>query len=256
MTYRRTQRACRFADRGKKNLRGGSRGWRGANRSPRKDCASCARLFARAKTRRSAVGHLRNGNERVRVNVERNRRLGFAIVGQLAHASKQKVCPRARRFDGINAIEPRIKILEPGNRSKVLRPSHSSIAFPTFFQIHPFPSARNGRFTPHVRFSFPVGFGIRSRPATERISRDQIEFFSILNHGFFPEAKKVTDARALINRRGRTGRRSSRRGSTIHAGIHPRFGFGARGRRMKIERRRTEGGKNGRGRTHFSLFSS
>lgn len=28
MTYRRTQRACRFADRGKKNLRGGSRGWR------------------------------------------------------------------------------------------------------------------------------------------------------------------------------------------------------------------------------------
>lgn len=99
--------------------------------------------------------------------------------------------PRARRrFDGINAIEPRIKILEPGNRSKVLRPPRSrSQLFSKSTRFHPLFASKRTVYTARTRSRFPLDSGSDHVPRPRAcLSRPDRIFRSVLDHGFFPEA--------------------------------------------------------------------
>lgn len=75
----------------------------------------------------------------------------------------------------------------------------SPIAFPTFFQIHPFPSAlrlETDGLHRTYSFSFPVGFGIRSRPATESLSLATRSNFSFRPRSrFFPRGRLPLEAK-------------------------------------------------------------
>lgn len=134
MTYRRTQRACRFADRGEKKFtrRIPRLAWREPI-SPERLRFLCAAVRACQDARRSAVGHLRNGNERARSCQCRETDVLVSPSLDSLRTLRAKGMPRA---DSTETPSTGIKILEPRNRSKVLR--LPSFAFPTFFQIYRF----------------------------------------------------------------------------------------------------------------------
>lgn len=112
------------------------------------------------------------------VSMSRNRRLGFAIVGQLAHAPSRRYA--ARRFDG-NAID---RNKNPRTRESIKGFAPPFDRVPNFFPNPPFPSApRLGTdVTPFVFRGFAT------------IPRADIRFLSVL-HAVSrgrspPEAKK------------------------------------------------------------------
>lgn len=247
MTYRRTQRACRFADRGEKKFtrRIPRLAWREPI-SPERLRFLCAAVRA---CQDASIG-CRPSPERKRtrafVSMSRNRRLGFAIVGQLAHAPSQRYA--ACRFDG-NAIN-RNKNPRTGESIKGFAPLF--VRVPNFFPNLPFPSAlRLETDVTPTPFVFR-GFAIIPRP--------DIQFLSVLHRfpgPFASRGKKVTNAvGARINKSAR-GVDHRVAGPTIHAGIHPRFGFGrcATGRGGGGSRWK-EGTEGGNGGGHTSLFSS
>ena len=128
MTYRRTQRACRFADRGKKNLRGGSRGWREPICPER--LPLLVRGCSRVPRRVDPLSAISGTETNVCARVTEKQTSWFRLGATASTRSLQRHA--AFRFDG-NATTDGIKIVLRGNRSKVLRPCASRV--PSFVEI-------------------------------------------------------------------------------------------------------------------------
>lgn len=128
MTYRRTQRACRFADRGKKNLRGGSRGWREPICPER--LPLLVRGCSRVPRRVDPLSAISGTETNVCARVTEKQTSWFRLGATASTRSLQRHA--AFRFEG-NATTDGIKIVLRENRSKVLRPCASRV--PSFVEI-------------------------------------------------------------------------------------------------------------------------